>query len=162
MIEVFDREEDDFLAFWDQQRAQAKQATTRILGVDVVVPSDIPLGLQDLATELQDSTDPADIERLVRMLFGEGVYRQWTVNGLTVKMLTTLFCWGMANGAGKATTFAEAAELAAEAEEAKAKAEAEGKGLTPPNRANRRGSSKTGGSGATGRSSKQILRANTA
>lgn len=144
------RADDDFLAFWEQHRAtETPPETKRILGVDVAVPTDLPLSFEDASQELANSKDPADFEQLLVMLFGDGTLQQWKANGLTGGQLRILVAWGMANGAGKTTTFAEAAEMVALAEAKKAQAEAEGK--APPNRAARRASSRTRASGSTGR-----------
>lgn len=138
--------DDDFLAFWTQHRAKSNPETKTILGCTVPVPTDMPLALQDMAEELQASQDPNDVDKLVSLLFGVGVYTQWKANGITDKMLGVLMAWGMANAAGQSTTFEQAAEMAAEAEAAK------GKALKPvPNRADRRASSKTRASASTGR-----------
>jgi hypothetical protein len=153
------REDDDFLAFWEEHRAaEAPPETKRILGVDVEVPRDLPLSFEDASQELANSKDPADFERLLVMLFGDGTLQQWKDNGLTAGQLRVLVAWGMANGAGKATTFAEAADMVRVAEEKKARAEAEGKA---PNRAARRASSRTPASGGTGRSSSRTSGAST-
>lgn len=154
------RQDDDFLAFWEQHRAAAAPPETkRILGVDVAVPTDLPLSFEDGSRELANSQDPADFERLLVMLFGEGTLQKWKANGLTSQQLRVLVAWGMANGSGKPTTFAEAAEMVRLAEEKKAQDEAEGK--APPNRAARRASSRTSGSGDTGRSSSPTSAAST-
>lgn len=140
--------QDDFLAFWQQQRAKDKPEVKQILGVEVPVPTDMPLGMQDLAEQLMDSEDAADIERLVAMLFGPLAYGQWKANGITAAMLGVLLAWGMSNAAGKPCTFEEAAVLADDLAQGKAPA-------IGPNRAARRAkpqaSSATRASGRTGR-----------
>lgn len=138
--------DDDFLSFWTQHRAKSNHETRTILGVTIGVPTDMPLALQDMAEELQASQDPSDVDKLVSLLFGAGVYTQWKAAGITDKMLGVLMAWGMANAAGQPTTFERAGEMAAEAEATK------GKALKPvPNRADRRASSKTRASASTGR-----------
>ncbi|GAB3437497.1 hypothetical protein [Actinophytocola sediminis] len=154
------REDDDFLAFWEQHRAaENPPETKRILGVDVVVPTDVPLSFEDISRELAESKRPEDFEQLLGMLFGEGTLEAWKANKLTGKQLRVLVAWGMANGSGKSTTFAEAAELVAKAEQLKAEADAEGK--APGNRAARRASSRTPASGGTGRTSSRTSGAST-
>lgn len=147
--------DDEFLAFWRDHRARTTHQTARILGVDVPVPSELPMAITDAAEQLVDSTDPADIERVVGMLFGADIYTQWKANGLTTGMLQILVTWGMANAAGQATTFEQAAELAEQAEHA-------GKARLAANRAARRASSPTVPSVNTGRSSWPISAGNTA
>lgn len=150
-------DEDDFLEFWAQHRAQQDRPTKRILGVDVEVPNELPLNFSDRFAHLQDSEDPEDIQALLAILFGEGVLGRWIDNGVTYEQLKVLLAWGVANGSGKAMTFAEAAVVVEQAEAAAAA----GKAATPINRAARRASSKTAGSAAGGRSSKRTSRANT-
>jgi hypothetical protein len=149
-----DRDEDDFLAFWAQHQATKAPETKRIFGVDVVVPTDIPLVFGDDIARLQKSERAEDMKHLLTTLFGAGVMDQWIAAGCTGEQFGVLLAWGMANAAGKPTTFAEAADLVA-----KAQADAEGKAR---NRAARRASSKTVKSGGTGGSSKRTSRANTA
>lgn len=151
-----DDREDDFLAFWRDHRAQQSPETRRILGVDVVVPTDLPLGIEDIATELQSSKDPNDIGRLVALIFGADIYSQWKSAGVSMPMLQVLFAWGMSNGAGKQVSFEEAAALVADAE---AK-QAEGK-APAANRAARRASSATPASAAAGRTSSRTSAAST-
>jgi hypothetical protein len=149
--------EDDFLAFWRDHRAKDAPETRRILGVDVIVPTDLPLGIEDIATELQNSQDPDDIGRLVALIFGADIYGQWKSAGVSMPMLQVLFAWGMSNGAGKAISFEEAAALVADAE---AKQAAEGK-APAANRAARRASSPTPASAAAGRTSSRTSAAST-
>lgn len=147
--------EDDFLAFWRDHRAKDAPGTKRILGVDVTVPTDLPLGIEDLAEELKDSQDTKDIGRLVGLIFGPDVYEQWKANGITVPMLRVLFAWGMSNGSGKSISFEEAAELVEAAEAA-------GEGKAPAvNRVARRASSRTAASVEAGRTSSRTSAANT-
>ena len=121
-----DPREDDFLDFWRVHRAQLAGETRRILGVDVLVPTELPMALTDQAAQLMHSTDLADVERVVGMLFGPDVYARWKANGLTLEMLPVLMTWGMANGAGQPTTFEQAVELTRQAQAAQ-EAQAGGK-----------------------------------
>jgi hypothetical protein len=153
-------EDDDFLTFWDEYSANKDAPETkRILGVNVVVPQDIPLSFEDVSRELSESKDEADFYRLIATLFGAGTLETWKANGLTRKQLPVLVAWGMSNGAGRKTTFTEAGEMVQQAEQKKAEAEAAGK--APPNRAARRASSRTRESGDTGRSSSRTSAAST-
>lgn len=154
--------EDDFLAFWAQHRdTDAPPETKRILGVDVVVPTDVPLSFEEEAQRLADSQDRGDFERLLEVLFGAGVLQAWKANGLTAPQLRVLVAWGMANASGQPTTFAEAARLVAKAEAKKAEMEAAGEGKALPNRAARRASSATRASAGTGRTSSRTSAAST-
>lgn len=155
------REDDDFDAFWRDYRAAIKPKTTRILGVDVVVPTDLPLSFEDQLAELEGSRTSEAYEGLLATLFGEGTLGQWKANGITREQLQIVMAWGFSNGSGTPTTFAEAAKKVADAEAEKAAAGSGGKARVTPNRATRRASSRTAASGGTGRSSKRTSRANT-
>jgi hypothetical protein len=152
------QQHDDFLAFWRAHRAKDAPEIQRILGVDVPVPTELPLALAALGDELATSEDQGDVERIVTLLFGEDVYQRWVTAGLTAEQLAVLMAWGMANATGTPTTFAEAAQLAADAEAAgKAR-----KAAVVPNRAARRASSRTPASASTGGSSSRTSAASTA
>lgn len=155
-----DHEEDDFLAFWTQHRAQSKPATKKILGLVVEVPTELPLSFEDRYLELVDksSDDTRAVEELLQLLFGQDVWAVWKANGLTTSMLKVLLVWGAANGGGTAMSFEEAVVKAAEWE---AEADA-GKAKPVPNRKDRRASSKTAESDAGGRSSSRTSAASTA
>lgn len=161
---------DDFLRFWDQFQAQNTRETTTILGVEVEVPSDVPLYFDELQRRMSQSQADSEsaearalFEEMLALLFGEGTLDQWQETRLlTGKMLRVLTTWGMRNANGMRTSFDEAGKLMLDAE----KAEAEGK-PAGPKRAPRRipavtASSTTRGSGKTGQRSKPISRASTA
>lgn len=151
--------EDAFLAFWETRA----RPTTRILGVDVVVPSPDTVPIEfDALVERFKAVEPGDaaavgeqMERLLVVLFGEGTYETWKAHPqFTRGMLQVLVVWGMTNASGRKVTFDEAAELSAEAEAAKTSGKA-------PNRAARRTASSPGKSGGTGRSSSGTSAAST-
>lgn len=141
-------------AFWAE--VNAKPATEVIRGVTVPVPSDMPLGFQQRANELRDSTRDEDIRELTAMIFGEGVLDQWIANGMGAREFMVVCGWGFANGSGQTMTFREAFDLMA-------KAEAEGKAASAPspNRATRRAATKKPSS-AGGATSKRTSSASTA
>jgi hypothetical protein len=149
-------EQDDFLAFWRSHEAATTPTTARILGVDVVVPTDMPLRVEQQALLLQDAQDIAEIRPLLVDLFGADHLDTWITNGATTRMLQVIIAWGMANATGTETTFARAVELADEARAAEA-----GKARPVPNRSDRRAPSGTGKSASTGRSSSPTSAANT-
>lgn len=151
-------DEEDFEAFWAQHRADENPEYKRIFGVRVAVPTDIPLSFEDTLDELKDSDRREDMARVLEILFGVDALDQWKAAGLTGKQFRVLLAWATANAYGKPTSFAEAVELVAKADAKKA--EDEGKAV-PLNRAARRASSKTGGSGSSGRSSKRTSPAST-
>lgn len=164
-----DHQDDDFLAFWDRYKATKGRETVRILGVEVTVPTDMPLTYEDdfrermgtLRVSTTDSSSQQALEEfreLLVPLFGEGTYEVWKERGLTGRMLQVLLAWAMRNAKGQPTTFEEAAEIVDEAEQLRA----EGKAPAAPNRAARRASSRTRASAGTGASSKPTSRASTA
>lgn len=153
--EVAEIEQDDFLAFWRTQTAAAD--TKRILGVVVVVPTDVPLRIEHQALLMQESQDVDEIRPLLADLFGADHLDTWIANGATARMLQVIIAWGMANATGTPTSFERAVELAAEAQAA----DAAGKALPVPNRAARRAPSGTGKSANTGRSSSRTSAAST-
>lgn len=150
-------EQDDFLAFWRTQQAAATPETVRILGVKVVIPTDMPLRVETMAAQMQDTQDVSELQALLVELFGADHLDTWIANGLTAGMMKVIIAWGMANATGTACTFERATELAAQAE-ADEKA---GKDQPVPNRADRRVSSGTGKSASTGPSSSRTSAANT-
>lgn len=156
-------EDDDFLRFWAAHKAEQKPETTTILGVEVVVPDDVPLAFDDLEERMATSKADADskeakalFEEMLAMLFGEDTYAQWRERGITSLQLRVITTWGMVNAKGRKIDFAEAMQLTMDAETGKA---------TGPNRAARRtaakASSKSRVSARTGARSRQISGANT-
>lgn len=143
---------------WDDFWAEvnAKPQTEVIRGVTVPVPSDLPLGFQQRANELKDSTSDADVQELTAMIFGEGVLDKWIAAGMGAREFRTVVGWGFANGSGQAMTFREAYDLVTAAE-AEGKAPGE---PSAPNRAARRAATKPRSS-AGGSSSKPTSRAST-
>lgn len=142
-------------AFWAE--VNAKPQTEVIRGVTVPVPSDMPLGFQQRANELRDSTSDEDIQELVAMIFGPGVLDQWIANGMGAKEFRVVCGWGFRNGQGQPTTFREAFDLMAAAE-AEGKAPGE---PSAPNRAARRAATKPRSS-AGGATSKRTSSGSTA
>lgn len=155
--EVVELEQDDFLAFWRTRQAEAAPETKRILGVDVVVPTDIPLRLEIMVAELADSQDSDELRPLLVDIFGVDHFDAWIANGMTVHMMKVILAWGVANGSGTPCTFERALELADQIGPDEA-----GKVRPVPNRAARRASSGTGKSANTGASSSPTSAASTA
>jgi len=155
-----DREEDDFLSFWAQHRAQNKPTIKTILGLQIEVPTELPLSFEDRFNELKDTSADAqeELAELLELLFGQDVFATWKAKGLTTAMLKVLLVWGAANGGGQPMEFNEAAVKAAEWEAAAD----EGKAKPVPNRRDRRGSSKTAASAKGGPSSSRTSAASTA
>jgi hypothetical protein len=144
---------------WDEFWAEvnAKGAPTEVIrGVEVAIPSDLPLGFQQRVNELKDSTADEDVRELVALIFGEGILDRWIAAGMGAREFQVVCGWGIANGGGKPTSFREAYDMVtAAAAEGKAPGE-----LPAPNRAARRAGSKKPSS-AGGASSKRTSRAST-
>jgi hypothetical protein len=139
-------DEDDFLSYWASRPGKPAETKT-IIGVAVKVPHDVPLRFNDDVAERIGSSDPDSVKFLLEGLFGSDPLEQWVANGATGEQLQVILAWGMANGQGQPTTFAEAAEIVEKARER----DAAGKAPVPLNRAARRASSRTRASGRTGR-----------
>ena len=136
---------------WDDFWAEVSHAeTTTIRGVEVPVPSDMPMKLRRRVEELQDSEEDEHIIELVSLLFGSGVFDEWEDAGLGIVEFRTILTWGIAHAFGRDMTFAQALEAVRAGEEGKAL------GVPQPNRAARRSQS-----AATGGRSKRTTSAST-
>jgi hypothetical protein len=141
---------EDFDAYWAQQEARRRPVWTRIHGVEVEAPTDIPLEFEVRATQMADAENLDDLRGPVGMLLGDGVVDDLIAAGVGIREMQLLLVWAQANGSGLRTTLAEAAELVA-----KAQAGAVGPGKAD-NRAARRAQTRTvrrsgGRSAPTGR-----------
>lgn len=148
--------DDDFLSFWRTREAASAPTTKRILGADVIVPTDIPLRVEIQAAGLKDTQNADELRPLLVDIFGADHFDTWIANGLTVHMMKVILAWGVTNGSGTQCTFERALELANQMETDEA-----GKALPMPNRTDRRASSGTGKSANTGRSSSPTSAAST-
>lgn len=134
--------------FWDEVQGAG---TETIRGVDVPIPTDVPLILEQRLHALQDEQSEEALREMLGLLFGPDVLDQWIDNGMGVMELKTALAWGMAHATGTKVSFREAYEQVrvAEADEGKA-----------PNRQARRAASKTR-SASTGTRSKRTSSAST-
>lgn len=143
-----DPAEQSWDAFWGEVAARK---TTVIRGVEVPVPSDMPMRLRRRMEELQDSDSEEHIAELVELVFGADVYEAWEAAGIGAVEFQTIVVWGIAQATGREDyTFAQALEAVRSGEEGKALA-------APPNRAARRSQS-----AGTGGRSKPTSRVSTA
>lgn len=153
-VDQFDDEEkppDAFLAWVAEQDPTDVEYTT-IYGVEVEIPTDVPLLFEAKVEALNGGTADDDaVNELVEILFGSDVYDRWVQAGMTSKHFSIVFTWGLANANGKRTTFAEAAELVKQSREDPG----------PTNRAERRAAARPHGS-ASGRSVRPTSRGSTA
>lgn len=138
---------------WDSFWAEVSGGRTEVIrGVEVTVPTDIPLAMEQRIGELQDSEDEKDFAELIALLFGTNALDQWVDNGMGLRELKTVLAWGIAHANGQDLTFEDAFALVQQ-EEAAGKAPA-------PNRAARRAESRKP-SASTGGRSKPTSRAST-
>lgn len=134
-------------AFWDE--VHGGRRTTVIEGVEVVVPTDLPMGFERRFNELSDSSSDDDVGELIGMIFGEAVAEQWLAPPrIGSRKLMTALMWGMAQAMGEDIGFAEAYKRV------------QGKGRRPPNRAARRAAQKKPSAG-TGTRSRRTSSAST-
>lgn len=141
---------------WDAFWAEVSAGRTEVIrGVEVQVPTDIPLAVEQRVHELHESDSEEDAAELLRMLFGADVLDTWRNAGMGLRELQTVLTWALAQGSGTDMSFGEALELVMAGD-------GEGKPLAPKgaNRAARRAAS-TARSASTGGRSKQISNANT-
>ncbi|MER8219689.1 hypothetical protein ABTZ58_03645 [Streptomyces sp. NPDC094143] len=143
---------------WDAFWAEASGGrTTVIRGVEVPVPTDVPLAMEQRIEELQDSESKEDLAELLAMLFGQDVLDQWMDAGMGMLELQTVMAWAMAQAGGRDITFGEALELVRSGEAGKLP------GPKGPNRAARRATGAPAKrSAAGGGRSAQTSAANTA
>lgn len=141
-------DEQSWDAFW---ASVSRPKTTVIRGVEVAIPTDMPMLVEQRAEALHDSTDLDDIAELVGMIFGQDCLTQWRDAGMGLLEFRVVLTWGMANARGREFSFEAAYKLTQEA----LAGATEGK--APPNRAARRarsaatgGPSKRTSSGSTG------------
>lgn len=92
--------------FWAEQVGAGSTETIR--GVQVEVPTDLPLAVQARAEQLRDSSSFDDVAELVGLLFGEGIVEEWAAAGMGLVELQTVLAWGMAQAVGRDLSFAEA------------------------------------------------------
>lgn len=138
---------------WDEfwAEVQPAQRTQVICGVEVLVPTDMPLNLMHRLEELQSSESEDDLHELVALLFGEGALADWQDAGMTFGQFQVALAWGVAHAQGQDLSFREVYERVQAAEQGKAPA---------PNRAARRAAARPR-SASTGGRSKPTSRANT-
>lgn len=161
---------EDFASFW---AAQAPHGTRLrgVFGVDVELPSSLPIEFDAMARQVQETKDPDVTKRLVGMLFGQEALATWSANGCTADQFGVLLMWGSANAAKphcmslqqaldvymEQKARHEAAELAAAEGTPETAAAASGKARKTPARKPSGARSST-----TGQSSRRTSRASTA
>lgn len=97
---------------WDAFWAEVSGGRTEVIrGVEVAVPSDVPMALEQRVDELRDSDAKEDLAELLSLLFGQDVLDQWMDAGMGMLELQTVLTWAMAQAGGRDLTFAEALEM---------------------------------------------------
>lgn len=136
---------DSWDAFWAE--VAGEQRTEVIRGIEVPVPTNLPLALEKRATDLEDSERFEDYAELVGRIFGPDVLTRWVDAGMGLRELQVVLTWGMAQGSGQDMSFREAFETVMKADD-------EGKPEAPAgaNRAARRAAQKKPSAGTGGRS----------
>ncbi|MDT9688198.1 hypothetical protein Q5762_07480 [Streptomyces sp. P9(2023)] len=129
---------------WDAFWAEVQGAGTEVIrGVEVPIPTDVPLAMEMRLKDLESDSSEEAIREMVALLFGDTVLDQWIDAGMGLMEFKTVIAWGMAHATGTKVSFREAYDtvVAAEADEGKA-----------PNRAARRAASKPRSASTGGRS----------
>lgn len=138
---------------WDIFWARVTNAGSEtIRGVEVLIPTDVPLAMEHRLKDLEEDTSEEAIHEMVGLLFGPTVLDKWISNGMGLMEFKTVLAWGMAHAAGAKVTFQEAYDIVLAEETAEGKA--------PANRAQRRAASKKP-SGVTGGPSKRTSNGST-
>lgn len=139
-----------FDAFWAEVSGGGVET---IRGIEVTIPTDVPLALEMRIKDLQESESEDDIRELVALLFGADVLDAWRDAGMGSLEFQTVLAWGMGRASGAALTFREAYDTVTAAADDAGKA---------PNRATRRAAASSKPSAATGGRSKRTSAASTA
>jgi hypothetical protein len=119
---------------WDAFWSEVSSGRTEVIrGIEVRVPTDMPLVMERRIDELRESEAEEDVAELVALLFGEDILEAWIDAGMGSLEFQTVLTWGMAQAGGQDISFAEALDLVRNGG-------GEGKQVGPkgPNRAARR------------------------
>jgi hypothetical protein len=143
---------------WDAFWSEVSSGRTEVIrGIEVRVPTDMPLVMERRIDELRESEAEEDVAELVALLFGEDILDAWIDAGMGSLEFQTVLTWGMAQAGGQDISFADALDLVRNGG-------GEGKQVGPkgPNRAARRATGAPAKrSAAGGGRSKPTSRANT-
>lgn len=134
---------------WDDFWAEVSGGRTEVIrGVEVRVPTDVPLGFEASLGHLSglgEDSDLEEFEELVAPLFGLGVFGQWAEAGMGAVELLTVITWGMMQSRGKDITFREAYEIVTSDDPGKAAGGNRGTRRTTKKAASKPRSASTGG-----------------
>ena len=102
---------EDFDAFWAAKRAD--QPHTRIRGVVVPIPMDLPLAL---VAQMQGATVASEDENkaILAEVYGADVIETWISRGMGAREFFVVLTWSFLRGSGTDISFAQAVERADE------------------------------------------------
>ncbi|MDT3395594.1 hypothetical protein RKE29_02830 [Streptomyces sp. B1866] len=121
----------DFDAFFAEEAAARPRQRLTLYGRDYLLPDSLPLLFTLQMERVQDSSDPADVRRMLATLYGADVLDLWAEQGMTDRQLGVVLIWSAGNiRKPGSVTMRRAAELYAEQDA--------GKAAAPANRAARR------------------------
>lgn len=102
-----------FAAFWAELQAERGHKTEYedILGVQVPIPTTMPLAFAFQLEDLKASESLDDFASLVSDLFGPDIFDQLLGAGVDEEMMVVILGWGMAHAKGQKLTFREAYKL---------------------------------------------------
>lgn len=120
----------DFDAFFAEESAARPREQLTLYGTTYTLPESLPLMFTLQMERVQDSSDPADVRKMLATLYGADVLDAWAEHGMTDRQLGVVLIYSAGNiRRPGSVTMQRAAELYAEQEAGKAPA---------PNRAARR------------------------
>lgn len=149
---------ESFESFWSDHTQNRVVPTVDILGVDVPVPYDVSLGLQQRVFTAEGN-DMEGMAELLEEMFGEEILEGLFEAGVTGDQMVIILAWGVMNGSGQKVSFREAARTFYSAEEgdadppalrkAKQAKQAASNGQKKSTSSRRTGSTSSGTSGGT-------------
>ncbi|WP_147481188.1 hypothetical protein [Streptomyces shenzhenensis] len=132
----------DFDAFFAEQDTTRPRQPFTLYGTRYVLPDSLPLMFTLQMERVQNSSDPADVRRMLATLFGGDTLDVWAENGMTDRQFGIVLIYSAANmRTPGSVTMQRAAELHDEQERARSG----GKAPAAPNRAARRAKPKKNG-----------------
>ncbi|MFI9203335.1 hypothetical protein [Streptomyces sp. NPDC053048] len=130
----------DFDAFFAEESATRPRERLTLYGTTYVLPESLPLMFTLQMERVQNSSDPADVRKMLATLYGADVLDVWAERGMTDRQLGVVLIYSAANIRNPGSvSMARAAELYAQQEA--------GKAAAPANRAGRRKTTKQKRSG---------------
>ncbi len=114
----------DFDAFFAEESRTRPREQLTLYGTTYTLPESLPLMFTLTMERVQESSDPADVRRLLSTLYGADVLDEWAEHGMTDRQLGVVLIYSAANiRTPGSVSMARAAELHAEQEAGKAAAQ---------------------------------------